>query len=170
MRACCFFFTAMELLALFIVKKRRTVAKKIPVVNSLLNEDEGSSEKKIGRFQPIKVEYELVEYETAGVRNDRNLVKVRHSQRINDSLISCWVITEERWNDCVSSLLRLQSWSGRILFACSKRTSSSFFTNSHRSNGFLPMLRELNKYSNSSVCAPASNVVVFSLCPHFLQS
>ena len=36
----------MELLALFIVKKRRTVAKKIPVVNSLLNEDEGSSEKK----------------------------------------------------------------------------------------------------------------------------
>ena len=84
----------MELLALFIVKKRRTVAKKIPVVNSLLNEDEGSSEKKIGRFQPIKVEYELVEYETARVRNDRNLAKVRHSQRINDSLISCWVITE----------------------------------------------------------------------------
>ena len=36
----------MELLALFIVKERRTVAKKIPVVNSLLNEDEGSSEKK----------------------------------------------------------------------------------------------------------------------------
>ena len=49
---------------------------------------------KIGRFQPIKVEYELVEYETARVRNDRNLAKVRHSQRINDSLISCWVITE----------------------------------------------------------------------------
>ena len=41
-----FFFSAMELLVLFIVKKRRTVAKKIPVVNSLLNEDEGSSEKK----------------------------------------------------------------------------------------------------------------------------
>ena len=36
----------MDLLALFIVKKRMTVAKKIPVVNSLLNEDEGSSEKK----------------------------------------------------------------------------------------------------------------------------
>ena len=47
----------MELLALFIVKKRRTVAKKIPVVNSLLNEDEGSSEKKNGRFQPIKVDW-----------------------------------------------------------------------------------------------------------------
>ena len=62
----------MELLALFIVKKRGTVTKKIPVVNSLLNEDEGSSEKEIGRFQPIKVEYELVEYETARVRNDRN--------------------------------------------------------------------------------------------------
>ena len=75
----------MELLALFIVKKRRTVAKKIPVVNSLLNEDEGSSEKKIGHFQPIKVEYELVEYETARVRNDHNLAKVRHSQLINDS-------------------------------------------------------------------------------------
>ena len=57
---------------LFIVKKRRTVTKKIPVVNSLLNEDEGSSEKETGRFQPIKVEYELVEYETARVRNDRN--------------------------------------------------------------------------------------------------
>ena len=99
----------MELLALFIVKKRRTVAKKIPVVNSLLNEDEGSSEKKkIGRFQPIMLGYH-----------------------------------RKRRNDCVSSPLSLQSWSGRILFACSKRTSSSFCTNSHRSNGFLPMLREL---------------------------
>ena len=51
---------------------------------------------KIGRFQPIKVEYTNLlstkrrEYET----DDRNLAKVKHSQRINDSLISCWVITE----------------------------------------------------------------------------
>ena len=36
----------MDLLTLFIVKKRRTVAKKIPVVNSLLNEEEGSNKKK----------------------------------------------------------------------------------------------------------------------------
>ena len=40
---------------------------------------------------------------------------------------------------------------------------SLFCTNFHRSNGFRSMFRELNKYSNSSVCVPASTVVFFSL-------
>ena len=51
------------------------------------------------------------------------LVKVRHSQRMNDSLISCWVIRHgKRRNDFVCSLPRLQGWSCRILFAYSKCT------------------------------------------------
>ena len=50
----------MELLALFIVKKRRTVAKKIPVVNSLLNEDEGSSEKKLVVFNRSRLSTNLL--------------------------------------------------------------------------------------------------------------
>ena len=38
-----------------------------------------------------------------------------------------------------------------------------FFVLSHRSNVFRSMFGELNKYSNSSVCVPASAVVFFSL-------
>ena len=45
---------------LFIVKKRRTVAKKIPVVNSLLNEDEGSSEKKLAVFNRSRLSTNLL--------------------------------------------------------------------------------------------------------------
>ena len=57
----------MDLLALFIVKKRRWQLQRKSVVNSLLNEDEGSSEKKNWPFSTDQA----VEYETARVRNDR---------------------------------------------------------------------------------------------------
>ena len=50
----------MELLALFIVKKRRAVGKKIPVVNSLLNEDESSSDKKLAVFNRSRLSTNLL--------------------------------------------------------------------------------------------------------------
>ena len=49
------------------------------------------------------------------------LVKVRHSQRMNDSNFMLGHHGKRR-NDFVCSLPRLQGWSCRILFAYSKRT------------------------------------------------
>ena len=125
--------------------------------------------KKIGRFQPIKVEYELVEYGTARVRNDRNLAKVGHSQRINYSLISCWVITEREGTIVSAHCLGCKAG---LAESCSHVASvlRPRFVQIPTDQRFPANVKRAEKYSNSSVCAPASNVVVFSLCPHFLQS
>ena len=89
------------------------------------------------------------------------LAKVRHSQRINDSLISCWVITEREGTivsahclGCKAGLAESCSYVASVL----RPRFVQIPTDQMVSCQTLQFARQLQM------------LLFFSLCPHFLQS